>query len=295
MIALGSIVEELPSRAVEHVQSLGGVAHGVAVHHVQQHPYAHLVGGIDQILQIVGLAEPAGGGIEVGNLIAEGAVIGMLHDGHQLDGVVACPLHPGQHQIGKFAVRADALGLLRHAHMSLVDEEFILAAEIRVGPGIALPVVHNFGHPGDGFLVLHHPPGVEGNVFRAGHVGVHHGLDPAAFPKRVVALQIQLPVAVFQLLQGMAGLVPVVEIAGQVELMGAGRPFAVVPAALHVMKAEIAVGIGKIIQPPVVNQLFLRGLIELHAQLDIAGKGLELGIEFQNLVHARPPLQVKTM
>ena len=46
----------------------------------------------------------------------------------------------------------------------------------------------------------------------AGHVGVHNGLNLAAFPQFVLA-QIDLPGAVTQVGPRMAGLIPVVEFA----------------------------------------------------------------------------------
>ena len=44
MVALRAVVEELPGGAVEQVDALQRVAHGVGMHHVQQHPDAHFMG-----------------------------------------------------------------------------------------------------------------------------------------------------------------------------------------------------------------------------------------------------------
>ena len=133
MVALGAVVEELPGGAVEHVDALGGVLDGVGVDHVQQHPDAHFVGLVHQILQILGLAEPGGSGIEVGNLVAEGAVVGMLHDGHQLDGVVAGFLHMGQGVVSELPVGAHLALFLGHAHVGFVNEQGVFTLEILVG------------------------------------------------------------------------------------------------------------------------------------------------------------------
>ena len=95
MIPLGSVVEELPGRSVEHIDSLSGILHRVGVDHVQQHPDSHGMGSIDQVFQVLGPTEPAGRGKEIGYLITEAAVIGVLHDGHELNGIVAVGLDSG--------------------------------------------------------------------------------------------------------------------------------------------------------------------------------------------------------
>ena len=49
MVALRAVMEELPGGAVEQVDALQGVAHGVGMHHVQQHADAHFVGLVHQV------------------------------------------------------------------------------------------------------------------------------------------------------------------------------------------------------------------------------------------------------
>ena len=97
-------------------------------------------------------------------------------------------------------------------------------------------------------------------MLRAGQVGVHHGFDLAAVPQGVVAGEVQLPVAVAQIGQRVGGLVPAVEFTLQIQLVGAGRPLPVVPAAIHVMEAKVHVSVGKIIQALSLGQnaLFCR-------------------------------------
>ena len=72
MVASGAVMEVLVDCAVKHIQTLTGVGCAVGVHHVQQHRNAHLVGSIDQMLQILGCAESGGSGEEVADLIAKG-------------------------------------------------------------------------------------------------------------------------------------------------------------------------------------------------------------------------------
>ncbi len=94
--------------------------------------------------------------------------------------------------------------------------------------------------------------------------------------------QVQLPVAVIQLGQRVGGLVPVVEFAFQIQLVGAGCPLPVVPAAVNVMEAVVVVGVGEIVQGLVLAENpFLGGAVEKHSQVDVSGEGLELRVEFQ--------------
>ena len=218
------------------------------MHHVQQYPNAHGMRLVHQVFQFLRPSEPGGSGKEIAHLIAEGAVIGMFHNGHQLHSIIARLVDAGQDIIGKFPVGADLALFLRHAHVGFVDIQLVLAHEILIRPGKGLPVVHHLALEGDVLLVLHHPAGIQGDVLRAGQIGVHHGFDLAAVPQGVVAGEIQLPVAVAQIGQRVGGLVPAVEFALQIQLVGAGRPLPVVPAAIHVMEAKVHVSVGKIIQ-----------------------------------------------
>ena len=182
MVTLAACVEELPFGAVKHIDALGGVLDCMGVHHIQQHPDAHFMGLVHQILQILRLAKPGGRGKEIGDLIAEGAIIGMLHNGHELDGVVAGLLHMGQDIVGKLPVRAYLALLLRHTHMGFVDVHPLLTPELAVRPWEDLFVIGDLSGEGDGLGVLHHPAGIQGDVLGAGHVGVNNSLDLAAFP-----------------------------------------------------------------------------------------------------------------
>ena len=123
-------------------------------------------------------------------------------------------------------------------------------------------------------------------MLRALHVGVHHGLHLAAVPQGVVTLQEQLPEAMLQLFQGMAGLVPLVEFAGEVQLVGAGRPLPVEPAALHMVEAQIIVGLSEVTEGAALGQqAVFRAAVQVHPQVNVSREGLQLGIQFQNSIH----------
>ena len=89
-----------------------------------------------------------------------------------------------------------------------------------------------------------------------------------------------------QLFQGVACLVPLVEFAGEVELVGAGRPLPVDPAALHVVEAQIIVGLGEVAEGASLGQQAgLGAAIQVHSQVNVSREGLQLGIQFQNSIH----------
>ena len=213
----------------------------------------------------------------------------MLHDRHELDGVVACFFHPGQGIVGKLPIGADLALFLGHAHMGLVDVEGVFAFEALVRPGIGLGVVGDFTAPGDRAGILDHPAGVQGDVLRAAIGGIHHGLDLTALPQGILPGEAQLPAAVAQALQGVTGLIPVVEVAGQIQLFGAGRPLPVDPAARHPVETVILMAVGKVVQGLAVGEQPILGLlIQPHPQVDVACVPLQSGVQLEYLVHGSP-------
>ena len=286
MVALNAIVEELPYSAVKHIDALGSILDSVGMNNVQKHPDTHFMGLVDQILQVLRLAEPAGGGKEIGNLVSEASVIRMLHNGHQLNGVVAGFFDMGKDNISKLAVRTDLAFLLGHAHMSFINIELLFADKIFVSPGEDITLIHNLCAPGDGLGVLNHPAGVKGHMLCTGKIGVYYGFYLAAVPQGVFALQQKLPVAVIQFFQGMTCLIPSVKIAGQIQLVGAGSPFTVGPSGFSAVEAIIVMGIGKFIQRPNLSQQAVFGCpVEEHPKIDITGKVFKLGIILKNTIH----------
>ena len=107
------------------------------MHDVEQHINAHFMRAVDQIFQIVGRSVPAARGEEIADLIAERRIIGVLHDRHQLNRIVAERLNARENLIGEFAIGADARFLLRHADVRFVNQHrrgFVLfIAAVRPG------------------------------------------------------------------------------------------------------------------------------------------------------------------
>ena len=117
-------------------------------------------------------------------------------------------------------------------------------------------------------------------------VGVNDSLDLASVPQSVISLQIQLPITVFDALKGILSLVPAVEIAGQVELVGAGGPLTVDPSAVHMVDAEEICTVCKIIQRSAVGeQTALCAVITGHTQVNVTLKRHQLRVELQDPIH----------
>lgn len=60
---------------------------------------------------------------KVGDMVAKGAIVGMLLDRHDLDGIVAQLPDSGQHLLPEGGVAVDFGFCTTHAHVALVDSE----------------------------------------------------------------------------------------------------------------------------------------------------------------------------
>ena len=123
MLAFGALVEVLMISTVELIQTIKHVLGRMAVHDIKQHNEAQAVRHIDQLLEILGLTVPAAGGEEVVDLVAKAGVVGMLHDGHELNGIVAQSLDAREHVLGELLVRGNAQLGRRNADVGLVDAQ----------------------------------------------------------------------------------------------------------------------------------------------------------------------------
>ena len=282
MLTLFPVVEELPGGSVKHIDSFCGILNGVGMDQIQQNPDAQLVGTVHQVFQIFWVTKPGAGGTEVGYLRAKAAVVGMFHNGHKLHCIVACLFDPGQNLGSKFPVSTDPAFFLSHTHMGFVDVKLIFAYEVLVGPGKGALIINDFCIEGVVALILNHPFYIQWEMLRAGSFIIHHGLDLAAMPQRIVSGQVDFPVFVVHSGQGVGGLVPVVELTLQIQLLSGRRPFPVIPAAIYMVKTVILVAVGKVGQGLILRQKSrLSGIVYGHSQIDIACKFLQLRIAFQ--------------
>src|SRR5690242_28446 len=109
--SLGALVEVLVVAAVEHVQSIQDVLGGVAVDDVQKNGNAHAVRSVNELLEIIWEAVATACSEEAVDLVAEAGVVRVLHDSHELDGVVAQVLDSWEDVLCKLLVCSNlALG-----------------------------------------------------------------------------------------------------------------------------------------------------------------------------------------
>mmetsp|Transcript_53980 Transcript_53980/g.110172 ORF Transcript_53980/g.110172 Transcript_53980/m.110172 type:complete len:679 (+) Transcript_53980:411-2447(+) len=125
VVAFGPLVEVLMRGAVEVVDAVKDVLGSVRVHNVEQHRHPHRVRLVDQALQAVGVTTAGGGGEEVGDVVAEGGVVGVLLDRHELDGVVPEALDAREDVLAEVVVRVHVgvtvIARSGHADVGLVD------------------------------------------------------------------------------------------------------------------------------------------------------------------------------
>ena len=117
----GAVVEVEIFTAVKFAEAFRRVFHAMAMDYVHDYGYALAVGVVHQSLEFLRRAKTGAEGKEVGHLVAEGAVIRMLLQGHNLDGVIAKLLDAGKDFRAEFFKRTNFFLLRGHADMALID------------------------------------------------------------------------------------------------------------------------------------------------------------------------------
>lgn len=162
--AFAALVEVQMVGAIEHVQSVKDILGCVAVDDVEEHDQSQTVCRIDELLKILGCAVSAARSEEVIHLIAEAGIVGVLHHGHQLDGVVTQTVYAWEHVRCEFFVGgnasvrgrdtdvrfvdAQALGFLGSIGLELVSFAGRRVPEDRVVGGRYVEVLHDSLDPG---------------------------------------------------------------------------------------------------------------------------------------------------
>ena len=182
---------------------------------------------VHEVLEVVRIAVAAGGGVVTGHLVAPGAVVGVLGDGHELHMGVSHVAAVVRQRVRQIAVIDAALQILPGARMDLVNAH---GSGHEVPPGASLqkiPVA-----PGVLFPAPDH-----GGVLAAGlrhggkGVGFQHPAAVPGFHAVFIALQLpdvlqeHAPDAALQLFHGGVVPMPGVEIAHQIDAFGVGRPY----------------------------------------------------------------------
>mmetsp|Transcript_2946 Transcript_2946/g.7968 ORF Transcript_2946/g.7968 Transcript_2946/m.7968 type:complete len:464 (-) Transcript_2946:316-1707(-) len=123
VVPLGPGVKVLAIGPVKEVDPVVGVARRVRVDDVDQHKQSQPVRLVDHRLELLRGSRPRGHAEKVCDVVAKTPVVGMLLDGHDLDGVVTQVPDPWQHVVLELKIGIDLRLLAGHAHVALVDPQ----------------------------------------------------------------------------------------------------------------------------------------------------------------------------
>ena len=252
MPALGAFVEIQVLAPVETAQALGLVVHAVRMDDIHDHGDMAPVRLVHQGLELLGRAETRTQGKEIGHLVAEGAVIRMLLQGHDLDDVIAQGGHPGQHIAAELVETGHLPLLRRHADVALVDERMGPAGRAGILPDISLLRIPDLGAEHLGNRILDASRGVRRQALTAAARPFDEEFIQFAMAQEH-PVQAQFPRTAAQGRQfiGLCPL-PVVAIPDQVDADGIRRPFAKHPGPVRfAVQAEIQVVVEGFAQPSV--------------------------------------------
>ena len=230
----------LEQRAAVEVGQAVLVGGEVARHPVEQHPDAARVQVIDEILEIVGRAEAAGGRVVAGHLVAPRTVEGVLHDAHQFDVGVAEPVHVIGQAVRQIAVVhvPVAQAACPRPQMHLVDADRLLVAVVAPGHPVAVvpdvaALPDDAGGGGAQFRALHVRIGfLDGAPVLAGDV-VLVGVPGAGLRHE------KAPEAEVEALQRVLEAVPVIEVAHHADMLGVGGPHGETDALHTVLGGDV--------------------------------------------------------
>ena len=240
-------IEILVRVAGKIAQTFQLVLHGVRVHDVHDDCDSVLMGRIDEVLQFLRRSESAACCEEAAHVVAEGAVVRMLLDSHDLDAVVTVLNDTWQHVFLEFRVGAHLLGILSHSDVALVDEQ-------RSGArleGLLLPLVRfrapHLCRENLGLLVLNHTVGPCRDSLAFSAFPVHLHLEEVAVLHRLLR-HLELPVACA--LDALGAIfrrfLPVVEVTNQIDVGSIRCPLAEHPTLLGLVQSEVVVSVGKV-------------------------------------------------
>mmetsp|Transcript_38357 Transcript_38357/g.102093 ORF Transcript_38357/g.102093 Transcript_38357/m.102093 type:complete len:317 (+) Transcript_38357:5620-6570(+) len=120
MVAQSSSVSVAVVRAIHPRNTVKCIRGAVSVNKVHQDDHAEAVSTIDHFLEFLWCARTACWSEEARHVVTETSVVRVLRDCHQLHGVVPEALDSRQHLVCKFQVRSHLWQFRGHAHVSLV-------------------------------------------------------------------------------------------------------------------------------------------------------------------------------
>ena len=237
-----TVMEILVTRTVEITETFQFILNSMAMHEVHDDVDTATMGIIDEGLQFIGRTETRGSGKEIGYMVSERAVIGVLLDGHDLDAVIAQFVNTRQHISTELFVGIHFLLLGGHTDMAFVDIETAFLFDFL---SAMFPLVFGFGphlsREDLRLLILHDAADVRRDTLSVTavpfdeqfvHLAVRHG----------VLRQDRFPHTVADGLETIGFVLgPVIHIALDIDGGGIRCPFAEHPSFIGMMKTEIEV------------------------------------------------------
>ena len=223
------------------------VLHCMRVNDIHDDSNTILMGSIDEILEFLRGSETAAGSKEATYVIAEGSIIRMLLDSHDLNAVVTILNDTWQHLLLKLSVGTNLLCILSHSDMALIDEQ-------RSGArleGLLLPLVRlrapYLRRENLGLLILNHTVSPCRDTLAFSTFPVHLHLEEITV-LHCLFREFQLPVAgtLDTLSTILRAFLPAVEIADEIDICSIWRPLAEHPSLLRLVQSEVVVSVGEI-------------------------------------------------
>ena len=201
-----------------------------------------------QFLQFLGRTKTAARRKEGTDMIAKGSIVGMLLDGHDLDGIIAISDDTRQHLLAKLAIGTHLLLVLRHSDMALIDQERLRLRRQR----LRHPTVRRLGRPhlcreDMRRIILHHAvgPGRYTLAFSTIPLDVHliklSVAQGVGRKREQPVVRVLDPTASVGLL-----LLPRTEVADEINVRGMGSPLSEHPPRIRPMQTEILIAIRKV-------------------------------------------------
>ncbi len=214
----------------------------------------------------------------------------MLHYSHHLNGVIAECFDPRERILLKLLVRTNAVLILRHTYVALIDERRLLWLELLVSPLERLRGIVDDRVPLHRALLLANPRRIRRNPAQLLSVVDDHRLNAASVVERIRAGDEYLPCAVAHGLQLILIGIPFTEITCQEHLIGTGSPLSVVPAVFSLMETEIVCPGCEICDLTVAHESISGALVVVHAKVYVTFKVFEYSVILKNLItHTTPP------
>lgn len=136
--ALTTLMEVQVISAIELIDTIRNILRSMAVHHIKQNNQAHAMRSINELLQILRGPIATASSKEVVHLVTETGVVRMLHNGHQLDSIVAQTLNARQHVLRELFVSGHPCIRGRDTNVSLVDTQALGLLGPAMLEGVAL-------------------------------------------------------------------------------------------------------------------------------------------------------------